>query len=97
LGEVSAEEDFNTLGIVYKKKETKFIKNYEYFQTMRNKELGQVEVEQVEEEEEQEAEHAVQTEEQNVGFEANDEELFNSLLPESSLTAEEFEETWNQL
>jgi hypothetical protein len=64
---------------------------------MRNKELGQVEVEQVEEEEEQEAEQAVEPEEQNIGFEANDEELFNSLLPESSLTAEEFEETWNQL
>ncbi len=41
--EVNAEEDFNTLGIVYKKKEAKFIKNYEHFQTMRNKELGCVE------------------------------------------------------
>jgi hypothetical protein len=30
-------------------------------------------------------------------FEAKDDDLFNSLLPESTLTAEEFEETWNQL
>lgn len=30
-------------------------------------------------------------------FEPNDEELYNSLLPESTLTAEEFEETWNKL
>jgi hypothetical protein len=62
LGEVTAEEDFNTLGIVYKKKEAKFIKNYEYFQTMRNKELGLAEVEQVEEEEEQETEQAEEPE-----------------------------------
>lgn len=41
--ELSFEEDFNTLSMIYRQKEYKFIKNYEYFITMRSKELGIVE------------------------------------------------------
>ena len=35
-GEINAENDFNSLSLLYKKKESKFIKNYEYFISMRN-------------------------------------------------------------
>lgn len=40
----SLEEDvFNNLSLVFRKKEHKFIKQYDYFITMRNKELGLIE------------------------------------------------------
>ena len=38
-----AQDEFNNLSIIYKKKENKFIKNYQHFITMRNKELGIIE------------------------------------------------------
>jgi hypothetical protein len=40
LPEAYVDEDFNSLGIIYKQKEGKYIKPYEYFIAMRNKELG---------------------------------------------------------
>lgn len=40
LPEAYLDEDFNSLGIIYKQKEGKYIKPYEYFIAMRNKELG---------------------------------------------------------
>lgn len=40
----SLEEDvFNNLSLVYRKKEHKFIKQFDYFMTMRSKELGLIE------------------------------------------------------
>ena len=40
LPDAAFDEDFNSLGILYKKKEGKYTKPYEYFIAMRNKELG---------------------------------------------------------
>lgn len=43
LPDAAFDEDFNSLGILYKKKEGKYTKPYEYFIAMRNKELGLIE------------------------------------------------------
>ena len=43
LPETVFEEDFNSLGIIFKQKEAKYTKPYEYFIAMRNKELGLIE------------------------------------------------------
>lgn len=45
LPDAAFDEDFNSLGILYKKKEGKYTKPYEYFIAMRNKELGLIEAE----------------------------------------------------
>lgn len=37
LAEAYLDEDFNSLGIIYKQKEGKYIKPYEFFIAMRNK------------------------------------------------------------
>ena len=50
LSETIFEEDFNSLGIIFKQKEAKYTKPYEYFIAMRNKELGLIEEPQEEEE-----------------------------------------------
>ena len=43
LSETVFEEDFNSLGIIFKQKEAKYTKPYQYFIAMRNKQLGLIE------------------------------------------------------
>ena len=45
LPQTVLDEDFNSLCILYKKKESKYTKPFEYFVAMRNKELGLIEPE----------------------------------------------------
>lgn len=45
LPESILDEDFNSLSILYKQKEAKYTKPFEYFLSMRNKELGLAEPE----------------------------------------------------
>lgn len=45
LPDAILDEDFNSLSILYKQKEVKYTKPFEYFISMRNKELGLVEPE----------------------------------------------------
>lgn len=51
-----AEDDFNSLSMVYQRNENTFIKNYDYFISMRNKELGLIEPPAEEEDEEEQPE-----------------------------------------